>query len=309
MKKRTILILLILVLSVYVLNINVQGAVEENNYRPTSIEMTPHDPITITSDSDFEVFPGTGTVDNPHIIEKYIITTTDSRGIYITGTTKYFIVRDCYVDAGVYGIYIRYVADGTATVIKNICSNNGYDGIYLYSSGSSTIANNTCGNSNCGIYLYSSGSSTIANNTCHHNKYGITIYSSDFCFVTYNLLQENDIYGIYLVYGSDNNLFHHNTFVDNNLGGTSQAYDDSTNNTWYDSFINEGNFWSDWSGIGSYSIDGFASSEDLYPLDEPDVHSVESTTDENPLNFTFTLLMVACPLFLTRTISKKTKKE
>ncbi|MBA7557896.1 hypothetical protein ES705_50674 [subsurface metagenome] len=184
----------------------------------------------------------------------------------------------------------------------------------LWDSGSSTVANNACSNNNMvGIYLDSSGSSTVINNTCSKNYYGIYLYSSSSCVITYNLLQENEKYGIYL-YNSVNRLIHHNNFVDNNLGGTSQAFDDGANNYWYDTATKEGNYWSDWSGTGSYSIDGSASSEDLYPLDEPvgstttEHTSVESTTDENQLNFTFTLLIVVVPLIFTRIISKKTKK-
>ncbi len=571
MKKKTIIILLILTVSIYALNINVLSAVEENDNRPTSLELTPHDPISITSDGDFNdySFLGIGTEEDPYVIEGYNITTTSTNGIYITDTTKHFVVRNCYIDAKYYGIYITNVADGTATIINNTCNNNDYgirlyfsgsstinnntcnnndygiwlsysgslmvanntcnsnfagimlelsdsstvanntcdnnyygislsysgistvinntcnnnyrginllssgsstivnntcsdnyregillevsgsstvanntcsnnywdgislsysgssivanntftncglniygytldaylsytvennwvngkklgfytnldstiidepvygqlilvnctnvtvrdqilnsatiglflhsctssdvvnntcnnnnNGIYLLSSGSSTVANNTCSNNWQGILLYNSGSSTVANNTCSNNRegivlwisgsstvinnicnknncYGIYIRYSGFCVVTYNLLQENEEYGVYLGYGPDNNLIHHNTFVDNNLGGTSQACDDCTNNYWYDSETQEGNYWSDWSGEGSYSIDGDAGSVDPYPLDEP----AEYSTDKNPLNFTFTLLMLVFPLILTRIISKKTKKK
>ncbi|MBA7527909.1 hypothetical protein ES705_20089 [subsurface metagenome] len=443
MRKKIIVILLILALSIYTLNINVQSAVKENDNRPTSLELTPHDPIEITSDSDFEVFPGTGTEVDPYLIEGYNITTTSQKGIYIAFTTKYFVIRNCYVEAAEYGIHIYDVADVITTVINNTCNNNWY-GIKLYYSGSSTVANNTCSdngssirlsyssnstvvnnicnnndigivlyysyystvaNNTCsknnnygGIYLSSSGSSTVANNTCinnyigiklyysnsstvtnntcnnnnnyegisiwsssnstvanntcndnregirldfsgsstvanntcsnnnfsiafwyssnstatnntctNNNNYGIYLHSSDFCVFTYNLLQENEEYGVYSSSGSDNNIIHHNTFVDNNLGGTSQAFDDCTNNTWYNNATQKGNFWSDWSGTGSYSIDGSANSVDLYPLNEPAEHSVESTTEENPLNFIFTLLMLVVTLIFTRIISKKAK--
>jgi len=534
----------------------------EKDERDLSLSsLTPHDSISITSDSDFSVFSGTGTAEDPYIIEGYSITTTNYRGIHIIGTTKYFVVRNCYVDAGGYGIYISNVADGTAAVINNTCNNNAYRGIYLQSSGSSTVVNNTCSNNNrygiylssseystvanntcsnnnfCGIYLLNSGSSTVVNNTCNNNNYwgisleysgsstivnntltncglyiskdtvdaylsytlennwvngkrlgfytnldstiidepvygqlilvnctnvtirdqtlsnattglflfscpysviinntcnnncddsiylessgsstvinntcnnndwgirldssgsstivnnvcsnnywdgiallsssssivvnntctnnnhcGIDILSSssstvanntcsnnsdgiallssssstvvnntcsnnsydgiylgfsDFCVVTYNLLQENEEYGVYLRSDSDNNLIHHNTFVGNGLGGNSQAFDECTDNIWYDTVTLEGNYWSDWSGTGTYSIDGSASSEDPYPLDEPaeftttEHSSVESTTDENQLNFTVTLLILVVALMLTRIISKKKKK-
>ncbi len=520
------------------------------SYDPLSYSsLTPHDPISITSDSGFEVFPGSGTFEEPYVIEGYsIITTTDDNGIYINSTTRYFIVRNCYVDAVWNGIYIDNVADGTASVINNTCSNNGNKGIYLYysnnstvanntcsknrhgiyfqSSGSanvinntcskshfhgikldnsgsanvinntcnnsgddiffsysdsstvanntfancgleiientldayisytiennwvngkklgfytnldstiisepvygqlilvnctnvtvrdqilnsaatglclyscthsviinnmccnnnggislyssvnSTIANNTCSNnywgiylevSNCstvtnntcnnnnregivlgysdsstvanntcnnnnelGIYLWSSGSSavinnmcsnnrwvgiylsdssssTVANNTCSNNDNGILLHFSSSCIVIYNLLQENGGYGLYLRYDSDNTLVHHNNFVDNNLGGTSQAYDDCTNNFWYDTETSEGNYWSDYIGEGSYPIDGLSNSVDLYPLDEP----VKFSTSETKMFFTFSLLIVIVPLLLLKLFSRKRLK-
>ncbi len=533
MKKKTtlLLILLIITLSIYASNINVQISAEENKYRPISLELSTHDPITITSDSNFTDygFLGTGTSEDPYLIEGYNIITTSTSSIHITDTTKYFIIRNCYVDANNNGIYIRFAADGTATVINNTCSNNGGTGISLFFSGSSTVVNNTCsyndwgiyletsGNStiinntcndndrndislrnsgsstiinntcsnnnnygiylyfsssstvvnntftNCGLYiyentldaylsntvgnnwvngkklgfytnldsmiiteqvygqlilinctnvivrdqilnnatiglfLYSCPSSVIINNTCNNNGYGIRLYfsnsstvanntcsnnnrsdgislffsdsstvanntcsnnhsegislhssdsstvinntcssnnlegiylsssdsstvinntcnnnfnrglvlgSSD-CVVTYNLIQENRCYGVYSTPSSENNLIHHNTFVDNNLGGTSQANDRGTNNLWFDTITLEGNYWSDWSGTGNYSIDGDANSVDYFPLDEP----VEYPTDENQLNFTFALLLLVVPLFLKRIISKKVKKN
>ncbi len=475
--------------------------------------LTSHDPIFITSDSGLEVFLGSGTEEDPYVIEGYSITTTNYAGIYISGTTKYFVIRNSYVDAEYVGIDISDVTDETATVINNTCknnnsgiwlqysvgstvvnntcnsgyygiklsssssstvanntcnsnyygiklsnsgsstvannkcNNNNWDCIYLQHSGSSTVANNTssncglgiientvdaylsytlennwvngkklgfytnldsttideqvygqmilvnctnvtvrdqilnsattglflysctclvvinntCNNNNRGIFLLGSGSSTVANNTCNNNRegiglwssgsstvanstcnnnregiylsssgssdvinnicnnnwHGIALWSSDFCVITYNLLQGNEKYGVYLNEGdggyylgfdSDNNLIHHNTFVDNNLGGTSQGYDGGTNNFWYDTATLEGNFWSDWSGTGSYYIQGSASSIqgstisiDPYPLDEP----VEYSTDETQIFFTFTLLLVLVPLLLTKLFSRK----
>ena len=521
------------------------------SYDPTSYSsLTPHAPIFITSDSEFKIFPGSGTIEDPYLIEGYNITTTDDRGISIIDTTKNFILHNCHVDALFSGIYIFNVADGTATVINNTCSNNNrygislsfsaystvtnntcnnnnagirldsstystvanntcnnnnrgiwlfysaystvanntcnnnnrgiwlfysdnstvvnnaftncglyieehtldaylsytvennwvngkkigfytnlystiiaepvygqlilvnctnvtvrdqilndvatglflysctssviinntcsnnnnWYGIYLYYSGYSTVANNTCSNNYWGIYLrYSdsstvanntcnnnywkgidledsgssivanntcnnnyyggiflwfsgsstvsnnrcnnnnnnygimlmfSGSSTIINNTCNNNYRGIKLSSSDFCVVTYNLLQENEGYGVFLRSDSDNNTIHHNNFVDNNLGGTSQAFDEGTNNFWYDTEILEGNYWSDWSGIGSYSIDGPASSVDLFPLDEPTLLPIIA---EYQLLSLFTLLIPVVPL-LTIIFSRRRRK-
>ncbi len=177
-------------------------------------------------------------------------------------------VRDQILNNATTGLFL-YSCTYSA-IINNTCENNNKHGISLESSSSSTVANNTCNNNYRGISLSLSNSSTVANNTCSNNNWeGILLFYSDFCVITYNLLQENIKYGVYLFLSSDNNLIHHNTFVDNNLKGNSQALDDSTNNYWYDTLTLEGNYWSDWSGTGSYAIDGSTGTEDLYPLDEP----------------------------------------
>lgn len=308
----------------------------------TNLSLTPHSSIYITSDSGFEVFPGTGTEEDPYVIEGLNITTYSEYGIYITGTTKFFIVRNCYIDADWYGIYVNNEVDGTVTVIDNTCYRNINYGIWIHNSDISTITNNTCSYNNMGIVLWLSSGSTVANNTCNNNNEGIALndsadsfvvrnkcnnnelrgiivnYSSnctlaynvcnynycgfsiqnsssskitkntcmfttnlegtietsiyirqsDFCVITYNHLQESNLHGIYIS-DSDYNVIHHNNFVENNLGETSQAYDDLTTNTWYETATAEGNYWSDWSGTGEYSIDGLGGAIDQYPLDEP----------------------------------------
>ncbi len=58
--------------------------------------------------------------------------------------------------------------------------------------------------------------------------------------------KESDEYGIYVSILCNNITFHYNAFIDNVLViGIAQAYDDSTNSTWYDVTTNEGNFWND----------------------------------------------------------------
>ncbi|MHA1420010.1 MAG: right-handed parallel beta-helix repeat-containing protein [Candidatus Heimdallarchaeaceae archaeon] len=382
---------------------------------PTYPPLTPHDPIVITSDIDFEVFPGSGTAEDPYLIEGWNITTTYSEGIHIQDTTKYFIIRNCYVEAGETGIYNNNVAAGTGIIENNTCSNNHYgirfyyspsstivtnntcnnnkNGISFQYSGYSTIANNTCsyndeygirlddsGNSTIsgnicnynavydGIYLWYSGSSIVTLNTCYHNKeygiyldhsgsstvshnignndygiglfdsgystasynsfdnsflgiylvnsdfstvfnnefsenhhYGIKLDSSSSCSLSYNNLQNNQGYGIGLFSLSSSNTIHHNNFVYNNYGVTSQGRDDVTNNVWYDTATLEGNYWDDWSGTGSYAIDGAAGAIDLYPLDEPTVfflgplvitdiiHSPSSPTELDPVSISATV--------------------
>ncbi len=319
-----------------------------DSYDPKSYtSYIPHDFINISHDGAFEVFPGTGTEGDPYIIEGYeIIPTSSVYGIVVTGTTKYFVIRNCYIDAEFSGIKIDGIAAGTATIINNTIYDSGL-GINLLYAFSSTIYNNNCTDNSYGIVFEHSPGSTATNNTCNDNSYGIKIISSssstvvdnsyssnrrgiwlvtsdgstitnnncsnndwegiyledtDDCVITYNLLQENGNYGVHLLpdtYDSWGNRIHHNNFVDNNLGGTSQASDDCTDNFWYDTITQTGNYWNDWVS-GTYAIDGSAGAIDLYPLGDPVV------AEYNSLSL-FTLLILLVPLFLTMTISRRRK--
>ena len=170
---------------------------------------------------------------------------------------------------------IRLYHSSWATLTKNVCNNND-DGILVQGSSFVTLTDNTCNENNyVGIYLVGGSSSLISNNTCKYNNWGIGLSNSVSCLITYNLLKENEEYGIAIESGSDGNTIHHNIFISNNLGGTSyayggtsQAYDMGTNNTWYEEETKEGNFWSDWDKKKPYPIDGSVESTDLYPLNE-----------------------------------------
>ncbi|MBA7557635.1 hypothetical protein ES705_50399 [subsurface metagenome] len=181
-----------------------------------------------------------------------------------------------------------------------------------------SLTNNKCSNNTYGIYLENSPSAVILNNICEKNiLYGIYLLGggfetpsyfqdikkspSDLCIIKYNRLIENEEYGIYIE-TSDNTIFN-NTFIDNNLGGSSQAYDEGIGNYWYNVVTLEGNYWSDWSGTGSYSIDGSASSIDLYPLETPIPPVIAEYNYQN-----LTVIMTLIPLMLIGIILLKRKK-
>ena len=174
------------------------------------------------------------------------------------------------------GIYLQWCEN--MTLSNNFSNNNRYHGISLFFSPQTTLNNNTCNNNKWGsIYLVSSHNATFTENICKNNENGIFLEgsygrawqmfggSSHNCTLTYNLLQENKYYGLDLGM-SENTTIHHNAFIDNYIGGTSQAFDYGANNTWFDESTLEGNYWSDYSGIGNYSIDGVINSTDPYPL-------------------------------------------
>ncbi len=281
-----------------------------------SLQYALSDPIYITGDVELAAAAvgGMGTLESPYILEGWQISTntTINYGIIINGTTKHFVIRDCWIKSeiggSIYGIYLHSIAEETAlveriliqeyvygikiddsdkvTVSNNFLQNNQY-GIFTEQSDSMIIENNTCyQNSDRAILMVGAGSSFIFNNTCDKNSHGIELLSSDDVMIKnntcsqntgngiylddsdsssiiWNLLDQNNQFGLSLDSASSNNIIHHNTFNGNS------AKDDGTDNRWYNTVNNEGNYWSYWNGTGGYEIDGKTLASDPYPLSDP----------------------------------------
>ena len=148
------------------------------------------------------------------------------------------------------------------------------NGIEITRSFNNTIKNNTLyGNNENGIWLDSSNDQKIEGNIIkNNNENGILLqaqwYGSDQNNFSYNIIEQNKKYAI-LIESSDKNLFTWNSFINNNLGGSSQANDSGYNN------IFELNYWNDWTSPDNdgdgivdipYSIDGKTNNSDSYPL-------------------------------------------
>ncbi len=172
---------------------------------------------------------------------------------------------------------------GNNTITNNTLSDN-WRGFNIGDSSTTNIfSNNTITNhEEIGMGLWTSNHNTIINNSLLMNLYGIYLNEADSNIITSNNIYDNSNYGIYIDSGIEATIYN-NLFVDNG-GSSSQAYDSGENNTWYNETLERGNLWSDWSGSGSYSIDGSAGSEDLYPIveDIPPVISNINYIPESP---------------------------
>ncbi len=209
--------------------------------------------IVIWGDRDFRAynFPGRGTADDPYLIEDYIIETSSARGIYITDTTKHFVIRNCEIKAGNTAIYVSNTAEGTASIINNICSDNAFNGIYVIDSPSSLIKDNICNNNRKenGINIIESPNSIISMNTCKNNTgqndnginlgNGIFIFQSDNSTITENLCVDNNGHGIVLSKSIESEI-QNNNLTENRASGLS--IDDSegsiiSNNDFYHNIL------------------------------------------------------------------------
>ena len=211
---------------------------EDQIVNPLTLDYNVHVPISITDDNDFISygFTGTGEKETPYLIEGYNITTTGEKGIFITGTTKYFAIRDCYVNTNMRCIDIYGVAEGTALLINNICTKSGggsEGGISLYASSGAILTNNTCANNGRGISLGYSSGALLTNNTCNNNGDGIYLENSSNSTLINNTCNNNGD-GIYLGYSSGA-LLTNNTCSNNSRGIYLTKFSNAsiTNNTFY----------------------------------------------------------------------------
>jgi len=216
--KRNIAILLCFSIS---LTITIDGETITNPVNENS-HLIDHVPIEITSDEDLLSFPGSGTYEEPYLIENYNITSSASLGIYITSTTKHFIIRNCYIDVSQTSILIENMVDGGARIENNICvsseEENG-DGIVIYVAKDVLIKDNICSNhESSGMVLVLIYNLVLKNNTCYSNgDSGMSIAIIENGIIYGNRCFENEEKGLFI--GGTDAILYNNTFSRNGEEG------------------------------------------------------------------------------------------
>lgn len=198
----------VLLVAVYSKNNSVKPAQIEDTEK--SEEYTPHDPIYIEGNNGFTpengVVGGSGTADDPYIIEGWEINASTAIGIDIRNTDAYFIIRNCYIHDGWSG---KYEGIGFSRVkngkIENCLLYHNYDGgIYLNYSSNCYIENCICDNNLNGIGLWVCNNITISNCTVKNNfDDGIELLSSHNNYIS-NCLLENNLDGFLLWFATKN---------------------------------------------------------------------------------------------------------
>jgi parallel beta-helix repeat protein len=242
-----------------------------------------HGPISVESDQDFidYGFSGDGSLGNPYTIERLNITSSVPFGIAISvqDTHACFIIRDCYIVSEFIGIELLDAAAGTGVIANNtLVSSSGNGGAIVVQTVNCTVVENRCLKWTQGIHLNLASQCLILENNVSDSTYqGINIRYSDNNTIIGNRIINSTQHGLVFVGTSRFNVVYNNTFISNGnvteytIDGersdilSSQGYDEGSNNTWYDTNSKTGNLWSDYSGVGSYAIDGPANSFDLYP--------------------------------------------
>ena len=162
----------------------------------------------------------------------------------------------------------------------------------------------------------------IHNNTFSSNdNYGAYGYSKYSIFV-YNTISENLNYGLHFDGWSRKNILYHNNFINNNLGGDSQAFDNGTRNKWFSKELKEGNFWNDSPTTDEYSISGDSKLMDKYPLNSlvdslGDIPSIPKVPNFIgiflgifiPVGIIYTMLQLFLIVFIIRRIKRKKERK
>ena len=167
-------------------------------------------------------------------------------------------------------IYWTY---GIGAIYLSLCQNASVSYNYYYLSGDALYLDNS---HNCSFY----------NNTVYDiGGQGVYLYGSNSTEIYYNLFQWAGS-GVYIDKGSHHNVIHHNTFW------ICQGRDDSSLNIWYDINTLEGNYWSEYDGIGPYEIPGDAGAEDPFPLSTPPVPQIVEYEQNNFIYLITALLSI-----------------
>ncbi|KXH77063.1 MAG: hypothetical protein AM326_05885 [Candidatus Thorarchaeota archaeon SMTZ-45] len=196
---------------------------------------------------------------------------------------------------------IRVNSSGSVRVYHNEVYHNTYNGIWANSSIGLEIWNNTIYDDELGIWLRNTNNSDVIGNTLFGNDNAMWISNhSSSNEINFNrifdpddlnpntcgihishLAYDNNIlnntisncteHGFYAELNSGNNTIKWNTFIGNNMGGTSQAFDGASENVLY-------NYWSDWTTPDDdfdnivdipYLLEGAVMNNDPYPLTHP----------------------------------------
>ncbi len=223
-------------------------------------ERTDHGIITIGSDYEFTVAngvcSGSGTFEDPYVIEGWTIDAGDSRyGISIHGTTRPFILRNVAVSgAEVAAIAFSYVRNAN---IENCMLEANWAGITLSFSKFVRIANCVVEKNTDGVHFFFSSENQILNSTFLKNDTAIWLDSSNGNEIWDNLVSGSYM-GAYLNLGSTANSILRNAFV----GNIHNAYSDEPN-SWNDD--TSGNYWSNFRAVDT-DLDGIRNTP--YPISE-----------------------------------------
>ncbi|MHA2327626.1 MAG: right-handed parallel beta-helix repeat-containing protein, partial [Candidatus Hodarchaeales archaeon] len=191
-------------------------------FKLNSLKFTPHDPISISSDTEFisRGFNGSGTIDDPYRIVGFNITSSSDNLISIGGTTAYFLIANNVLNglnSASTGIYLLYADHGT--VVNNTISHVKGEGILLDRSNKNTIKSNVIHNNERNFLLVSSNNNTVENSIFFNGtRSSVSIINSDQNYVSRNSICYNQDNGLFLNNSRNSQLKENFIYENKNYG-------------------------------------------------------------------------------------------
>jgi hypothetical protein len=258
-------------------------------YVPEPAELPPfgtttHAPISLAYDQGFDtpgsgVTAGTGTADDPYIIEGWEISVvTDHIGIELWYTSSYVAIRHCFVHAIGFPAGHGIQLFGCSNVVIEECWMMDCLGTELIIGSSNAITVRDCAIWNS-VYIYDSDDCTMIHNVIREPQTNFQ-YNNRLTLLE-NTFSGADWLAIWLVSNQDA-LVAHNNLVDNAVNVW--VYMENTI-TWV--LDGRGNYWSDYTGVDTngdgvgdspYIIDAY--NRDDHPLMAPFVPGSGGTVAE-----------------------------
>ena len=244
--------------------------VEETYAKPL---YTTHDPIFINGNDNFTsengVTGGSGTSNDPYIIEGWEIIASYQHGIHIENVNVYFKIRGCYIhDGGTNKDGIVFSTVNNGVIEYNLITEN-RNGILFKSwkvcdfscNNNSIHHNNINDNTKDGICFYHTvcehhSYNVIYLNNISGNNQGIYMVTSSYNLIFSNNILSNDATGVNLTMcscGGTHNKVYHNNFINNGDEEVQAVSQWTLDNDWDDGYPSGGNFWSDYTGMDNYS--------------------------------------------------------
>ncbi|MBS3794475.1 MAG: right-handed parallel beta-helix repeat-containing protein [Candidatus Thorarchaeota archaeon] len=189
--------------------------VAARNSPGTTMPYENHEPIVISSNHDFERqgWPGSGTQEDPYIIEGFNITAY-SNSVLISDTTAYFEIRECHLSTkSPETSKCVYFEDAKHGRLRDCRIQSG--SVYLSQSTNITIENNVATETSRAFVLWDSANCTILDNAAHScSGTSFLLYSSENCILSNNTASNGSACGFYLLASHGCRLLN-NTAVNN----------------------------------------------------------------------------------------------
>jgi parallel beta-helix repeat protein len=199
-------------------------------------------PIGIYSDADFITLglPGNGSEINPYRIENLLIQDSFGYGIYISGVTAHFVIRNCVIRNSLYeGMIIQNIDFDNGNISNNVIEDCGNVGMLVMNTVGITIEDNICINNYRGIEMRYSTNGYIFNNTCEENRESGMHLRSELqtCVYENNSLINNEVFGMDFLQ-ANGSFVYNNSLINNGLNVRENEFESYLNYVFIGNTIN-----------------------------------------------------------------------